>query len=67
MNVGLELVLFGDDKMQNELSDDAKKAVSAMEERARQLNLDLCFCVVDGTNNIIQCLDLVRVYLEISV
>jgi uncharacterized protein GlcG (DUF336 family) len=32
---------------------DAKKAVSAMEERSKQLNLDLCFCVVDGTNNII--------------
>lgn len=33
--------------------DDAKKAVSAMEDRAKQLKMDLCFCVVDGTNNII--------------
>lgn len=33
--------------------DDAKKALSAMEDRAKQLKIDLCFCVVDGTNNII--------------
>ncbi len=32
---------------------DAKKAVIAMEEKARQLEIDLCFCVVDCTNNVI--------------
>jgi cob(I)alamin adenosyltransferase len=33
--------------------DDAKKAVSAMEDRAKQLKIGICFCAVDGTNNII--------------
>jgi uncharacterized protein GlcG (DUF336 family) len=32
---------------------DAKKALEAMEDKARQMEIDLCFCVVDCTNNII--------------
>ena len=33
--------------------EDAKKAVSAMEKKAKELKLNLCFCVVDANQNII--------------
>ncbi|MBM3706539.1 MAG: heme-binding protein [Actinobacteria bacterium] len=33
--------------------EDAKKAVAAMEKRAKELKLNLCFCVVDANQNII--------------
>ncbi|MHB8277969.1 MAG: GlcG/HbpS family heme-binding protein [Candidatus Humimicrobiaceae bacterium] len=33
--------------------EDAKKALNSMEKKAKELSIDLCFCIVDCTNNII--------------
>lgn len=32
---------------------DAKKALNAMEKKAEELSIDVSFCIIDGTNNIL--------------
>lgn len=33
--------------------EDAKKALNSMEKKAKELSIDICFCIVDGSNNIL--------------